>query len=474
MVQEARHPFAELSATAAARAIRTGEMRAVSYAEVLVEEARTAAALNVFITFEPDVVLEAAHQADRLRNSGATLGPLHGIPIAVKDSINATGMPTTNGTASLSAFRPAANAAVVQRVVDSGAIVMGKTNLTELSFGWTSNNGTFGAVRNPYRHDLVPGGSSGGSAAAVAARIAPLSIGADTLGSIRVPAAFCGVAGYRPTFGRYPNSGAFGLTQDKLDQVGPMARTVEDLALFDSVFSGTAPSPERPPLAGIRIGIPPYYHSGLEASVQAVVDNAYDRLRDAGAVLVVTEIPDIMRSAFDIAATIMLFEAASGVRRYLDTNRTGVGFDELVERIADGKREFFHDVAVANRPPRETFDKVLLLRAELKAGVHDFISGQGIDAILVPAVSAPPPLIGEEHHVRIGGAEVSFFDAFGRNTALSPTAGLPSLTIPAGLTPAGLPVSLGLDALPGRDRPLLQLGLAIEEAVAFRGRGRER
>ena len=474
MVKAPRNPLAELSATAAARAIRTGEIRAVSYVGALLEVAQDAAVLNVFTTFEPDVVLEAARRADRTRNSGAALGPLHGIPVAVKDSINTASLPTTNGTAALSQFRPPADAEVVRRVVDSGAIVMGKTNLTELSFGWTSNNGTFGPVRNPYRHDLVPGGSSGGSAAAVAACITPLAIGADTLGSIRVPAAFCGVAGFRPTFGRYPNTGAFALTDDKLDQVGPFARTVEDLALFDSVITGSTEAVERVPLVGVRLGIPPYYRAGLEESVQAVVDEALDRLRDAGAVLVEAEVPEIMRSAFDISATIMLFEAVSGVRRYLEENGAPVGVDELIARMADGKREFFQGAAMPpGRPPQEAFDAILLRREELRGGVRDFIGEHALAAILVPAVSAPPPAIGEEHHVHINGEEVSFFDAFGRNTALSPAAGLPSLTIPAGISVTGLPVSLGLDALPGHDRHLLELGLALERVLGFRGRGRQ-
>lgn len=474
MVTSSRHPFAELSASAAARAIRTGEIRAMSYAEALLEQAHDRAALNVFTTFEPAVVLEAARKADRARNSGAKLGPLHGVPVAVKDSINTASMPTTNGTASLSAFRPVADAAVVQRITDSGAIILGKTNLTELSFGWTSNNGTFGAVHNPYQYDLVPGGSSGGSAAAVAARIAPLAIGADTLGSIRVPAAFCGVAGFRPTYGRYPNTGAFALTDDKLDQVGPMARTVEDLALFDSIFTGTGGSLARATLVGVRIGIPPYYQSGLEASVQSVIDDAYETLRDAGAVLVEVDVPDIMHSAFDISATIMLFEAVSGVSRYLDEHGAGVTADELIERMADGKRQFFQGAAITGRPPQEAFDAVLPRREQLREGVREFMAGNDLVAILLPAVSAPPPEIGEEHHVHIGGEEISFFDAFGRNTALSPAAGLPSLTIPAGLSSAGLPVSIGLDALPGHDRELLELGFAIEGVLGFRGRGFER
>jgi Asp-tRNA(Asn)/Glu-tRNA(Gln) amidotransferase A subunit family amidase len=169
--------------------------------------------------------LEAARAADKARAAGATLGMLHGLPIPVKDSVNTKDLPTSNGTRALRDFKAKDDAAVLKPLFAQGAILMGKTNLHELSYGWTSNNATFGPVRNPYDPEHVPGGSSGGSAAAVAARIAPLAIAEDTLGSIRVPASMCGLAGLRSTFGRYPDDGIMPLTVNKFDQVGPLARS---------------------------------------------------------------------------------------------------------------------------------------------------------------------------------------------------------------------------------------------------------
>lgn len=168
--------------------------------------------LNAFITLDPDRVLEAACEADRRRASGAQPGPLHCLPIPVKDSVNTKDYPTTGGTPALRNFHPAEDAKLIRILVDAGAIVLGKTNIHELSFGWTSNNLAFGAVHNPYDVRRIPGGSSGGTAAAVAAGMAPLGIAEDTQGSIRVPAALCGICGFRPTTHRYPNDGVMPIT----------------------------------------------------------------------------------------------------------------------------------------------------------------------------------------------------------------------------------------------------------------------
>jgi mandelamide amidase len=185
----------ELSATAAVTAIRNGDIKAEDYARALLDRAQQLVSLNAFRTLDREMVLEAARNADKRRASGAQLGVLHGLPIPVKDSVNTKALPTSNGTRALANFKPKDDAAVLKPLFAQGAILMGKTNLHELSFGWTSNNAAFGPVRNPYDPTRVPGGSSGGSGAAVAARIAPLAIGEDTLGSIRDPSANCRLAG---------------------------------------------------------------------------------------------------------------------------------------------------------------------------------------------------------------------------------------------------------------------------------------
>jgi indoleacetamide hydrolase len=185
--------LAELGAKALAKAIAAGELTSEALVEELLARCARASALNAFISLAPERVRAAARDADQRRRHGGALGPLHGVPLAIKDNIDSADYPTTAGTPALAAHRPRHNAAVLQRLLDAGAIVLGKANLQELAYGPTSNNAAFGAVRNPYDPTRIPGGSSGGSASAVAARLAPAALGTDTAGSARVPASLCGV-----------------------------------------------------------------------------------------------------------------------------------------------------------------------------------------------------------------------------------------------------------------------------------------
>jgi indoleacetamide hydrolase len=187
---------------------------------------------------------------------------------------------------------------VLKPLFAQGAILMGKTNLHELSLGWTSNNAIFGPVRNPYDPSRVPGGSSGGSGAAVAARIAPLAIGEDTLGSIRVPSTNCGLAGLQPSFGRYPDAGIMPLSDNKFDQVGPIARSADDLLLFDNVLVPNAPPIAPKPIKDVRIGISRgFLMSGLDPEVDRASREALEKLRNAGAILVEAELPPAVQDA---------------------------------------------------------------------------------------------------------------------------------------------------------------------------------
>ena len=205
---------------------------------------------------------------DRRRAGGAPLGPLHGLPIPVKDSLNTRDYPTTAGTPALRGFRPAQNAPLIDALLGAGAIVLGKTNLHELSYGWTSNNLAFGAVHNPYDPARIPGGSSGGTAAAVAAHMAPLGVAEDTEGSIRVPAALCGIAGFRPTTGRYSTQGAVPISV-LFDQAGPHARSVADIALFDAVAAADHQPLTALALSGVRLAVARgYFWTGLDAEVE--------------------------------------------------------------------------------------------------------------------------------------------------------------------------------------------------------------
>lgn len=191
--------LAELTTVQAASALRSGDIKAEDYAKALLQRCEQGAALNAFISLNAEQLLEAARAADLKRRGGAPLGALHGVPVAVKDLIATKALPTTGGTNALRNFRPKVDAPVLTRLFEQGALLLGKNNTHELGLGWTNNNETFGAARNPYDTNRIPGGSSGGTAVAIASRMAPAGIGTDAGGSIRVPAALCGIAGLRPT-----------------------------------------------------------------------------------------------------------------------------------------------------------------------------------------------------------------------------------------------------------------------------------
>ena len=220
---------------------------AEALADALLARAAAHASLNAFITLEPDKVRAAAREADRKRAAGTSTGPLHGVPLALKDNLDTAEYATTGGTPGLAGNRPKRNAVIVQALLDAGAIALGKCNLHELAYGITNNNAAFGPARNPYAPDRIPGASSGGTGVAVAARLAPGGIGSDTGGSVRIPAALCGIVGLRPTTGRWSQAGIVPISHTR-DTAGPMTRSVADCVLIDGVVTGGPLRGRRRPL----------------------------------------------------------------------------------------------------------------------------------------------------------------------------------------------------------------------------------
>ena len=468
LTQFATSKLTELSATDALDKLKKGEVTAEAYAAALLEQCQRARALNAFITLPRERVLEAARAADRLRTSGGKLGPLHGLPIPVKDSVNTKDMPTTGGTSALRNFQPKEDAPIVRALVAAGAIVLGKTNLHELSWGWTSNNLAFGAVHNPYDIQRIPGGSSGGTAAAVAARMAPLGVAEDTEGSIRVPAAMCGITGFRPTTRRYVSSGAVPITP-WFDQVGPHARTVRDLVLFDSVITGDVSPLPATELKGVKLGVARgYWFSDLDREVERVTNEALHKLQAAGVELVEAEVPELARLVDLTTVPIQLHDARPSLSKYLEEYQAGVTVDELIARASSDIQKDFHELVPGGRffvdeTKYQTALNVHLPR--LKEIYKDYFSRTGVAAIVFPATMIPPAIIGEDVEVTIGEKKISFETAVSRNIAPGSTAGLPGLVLPAGMTRAGLPVALEFDGPAGNDRPLLALGLSAERVL---------
>ncbi|MBW1844150.1 MAG: hypothetical protein JRJ05_07395 [Deltaproteobacteria bacterium] len=459
----------DLSATEAVAAMRRGDLLAEDYATALIERCHRGKNLNAFITLEPGRVLEAAMASDRLRASGAELGPLHGLPIPVKDSVNTEGYPTTGGTRALQGFYPAKNAELVDRHVHAGAIVMGKTNIHELSFGWTSNNWTFGAVRNPYDQSRIPGGSSGGTAAAVAARMAPIGIAEDTQGSIRIPAALCGICGFRPTHGRYPNQGVIPITP-LFDQVGPLARNVGDLALFDHVITGEAVSDTPAKLTGIRLGVArEYFFDRLDTEVERITERALNELTAAGAKLVEVDPPDLGRLIGLTTEQIELYHVMPMLTAYLAEFDTGVTFEEVIEKASPDIRDAFAKFVLPGGESVIAKDDFIAARdvhlPALRQTLSDYFASNHLDAMVFPATQIAAPPIGHDTETQLNGSSVSFEAVISRNISPGSTGGLPGLVVPADLNGAGLPVCLEFDGPEGSDRKLLAIGRAVESVL---------
>ena len=449
--------------------MRQGELLAEEYAAALLQRCEAAEHLNAFITLNPPRVLETAREADRKRASGEELGPLHGLPIPVKDSVNTKDYPTTGGTPALRKFYPPEDAKLVQMLVAAGAIVLGKTNIHELSYGWTSNNLAFGAVHNPYDISRIPGGSSGGTAAAVATGMAPLGIAEDTQGSIRVPAALCGICGFRPTTHRYPSEGVIPITP-LFDQVGPHARTVSDLMLFDSVITGDASTSNPLSLQGVRLAVArDFYFDSLDFEIERVINEALRKLADAGAVLVDADVPDLGNLIRLTTDQVQLYETMQRISEYLDAYDAGITFEQLLAQASDDiQRRFERFVMPGGESAIPELEYVAARDIHLPAlrqTMRDYFHDNDVVGMLFPATMVPASPIGQDAEVEGNGNMISLDIALGRNISPGSTAGIPGLVLSAGLTTDGMPIGLELDGPEGTDRSVLALGQAIEQIV---------
>ena len=462
----------DLTATEALQAMRNDEISAEEYARSLLARCETAENLNAWRVLDPEKVLEAAREADRQHAAGQALGPLHGLPIPIKDSVNTSEYPTSAGTRALEHFQPAEDAELVKRLKAAGAIVMGKTNIHEMSFGWTSNNLAFGAVRNPYNPDRIPGGSSGGTGAAVGARMAPLGIAEDTQGSIRVPAALCSVYGYRPTQDRYPNQGVTPITP-LFDQVGPHTRSVADLILFDEVITGESFPTASDPMAvleGARLGVPrDFYFDMLHPDVERITNEAIGKLTDAGAIVVEVNVPNVGDLVAEITDPVQVYGVLPSFSRYLEESGADISFDEVVAQLSDDVAATFADYVVAGAPNRPSDEEFARLRDErlpfFRQTMADYFADNQLDGMVFPCTQMAATPIGQDLEVELNGRMVPFAGVMGRNISSGSTTGIPGLVIPAGLDSDGLPVSIELDGPANSDVNVLQLGLAIEQVL---------
>jgi len=458
----------ELTATEAAAAIRDGKITSRQLVDALIAQAEAGAGLNAFILLDAKGARAAADLADVAVKAGAATGPLHGVPIVAKDNINSAGLATTAGTEALKGFVPAEHAPVLQKLTDAGAILLGKTNMHELAFGITSNNAAFGAVGNAYAADRFAGGSSGGSGTAVGARMAPAALGTDTGGSVRIPAALNGIAGLRPTMGRYPGEGIVPISHTR-DTAGPMARSIEDLVLLDTIITGDSDPVEPAALGGVTLARPAQFVDDLDAETKRLFDAAIARLEAGGATIVDIDIADIVDLAGKAGFPIALVEVKDDLDAFVKKHGAAEGIEAVAAQVKSPDVKFVMDNLVLGdeAPPRAVYEDVMTtVRPALIAAYEKALADSGADALVFPTTPLPAqPIEGSDMTVMLNGREVPTFQTVIRNTDPGSNAGIPGLTIPIGLTRDGLPVGLELDGLAGSDRTLLGIGLAVE-AVA--------
>lgn len=436
----------------AAAALRA---RKVSSVELVQESLKRIAAakerLNAFITVTADEALGQAREMDAELARGFDRGLLHGIPIAHKDLIMTRGVRTTAGCKILADFVPNEDAVVASKLEDAGAVSVGKTGLHELAYGITSTNPHFGAVRNSWDPERIPGGSSGGSGAAVAADLVFLATGTDTGGSIRIPSSFCGTVGLKPTYDRVSRGRVIPLSLT-MDHVGPMTKTVRDAAIGFQVManaaSGFVPGAQVD-LRGVRIGVPRnFYFDSLDPEVAAAVRGAVQTAGAIGAKVIEVTVPD-MGAINTVGRVLLGVEAVSNWRPYL--NRRGDFGPDVLALLDQGRLISGLDYVDAQRLRR------------VYAGEFSQLWGEA-DCLIVPATPTAAPKIGEMT-IEVGGKSEDVRLASTRLMRAINVLGIPALAMPCGFTRSGLPIGMQILGAPKSEDLLLKVGAALEDAM---------
>lgn len=471
----------ELTAVEIRDGVRTGKLKARDVVEAhLARIKATDPKVHAFLHVDEAGARAAADRVD----AAEAKGPLAGVPLAVKDNMCQRGIPTTCASRILAGFRPPYDATALLRATGAGAVPLGHTNLDEFAMGSSTENSAYGPSRNPWDITRAPGGSSGGSTAAVAARMAALAFGSDTGGSIRQPAALCGVVGMKPTYGRVSRYGLVAFASS-LDQIGPIARTVRDAAVFlgamaghDQLDSTSAPA-EVPDyekdleagVKGLRVGVPKeFFGEGTEPGVRAAIDASLKTLQKLGATLVDISLP---HTDYGIAAYYVIApcEASSNLARY-DGVRFGhraKSFDGLIDMYRKSRTEGFGEevrrrillgtFALSSGYYEAYYKKALQVRRLIK---NDFDEAwKKVDVIAGPTSPIPAFPIGEKANDPIA---MYLCDVM---TVTAPLAGIPGVSVPAGFTPGGLPVGLQLLGKEWSEGTLLRAGRAYERETEF-------
>lgn len=402
--------------------------------------------LNAFIMVTGETARAAAQDLDRELARGRDRGPLHGIPIAHKDLISTKGVRTTSGSKLFADHVPSSDARVVERLNAAGAVMVGKTGLHELAYGITSDNPHFGTIRNPRNPEHIPGGSSGGSAVAVATGMALMATGTDTGGSIRIPASYCGVVGIKPTYGLVSVVGVQPLGFS-LDHIGPLTTTVGDARVsLDVMADGAQRKPAPASVREIRVGLPEnYYFTRVAPEVREAVHLAAKRAEGLGARIIPVQVPDI--DAISAASlVILLSEAAALYEPYMD-RQSEIGVD-VRALLYQGRLVPATDYVNAQRLRK-------VLANEFRALFRS------IDCLFTPATPITAPRIGQRE-VEIGAETLDTRLVTTRFARAFNALGFPALAMPCGETPEGMPIGLQMVGRPFEESLLFKLGEALE------------
>lgn len=444
----------------AGKALRAGKTSSMDLARAcLINIAKFNPQLNAFVTVTEELALAQASAADAELAKGIDRGPLHGIPYALKDNFSTKGIRTTCGSKFFENYVPDFDSAVTEKMAEAGAVLIGKTGLHELAYGITSNNPHFGTIRNPCDAERIPGGSSGGSAAAVATEMAMMAMGTDTGGSIRIPAAFCATVGIKPTSGRVSRYGVMPL-DFSLDHMGPLTMTVRDAALTmealagydsrDDTSSRTAPGrylpPDNPSIAGWKIGRPEnFFTERVQPGIMAAYEQSLAVAKSLGAEIVLVQMPDI--AAINIVGRLILMSEASALmERYMD-RRESIGADVLA-LLDQGRLLAATDYVNAQRMRRvmqRDFAKVW----------------NQIDVLFTPTSAIIAPKIGQTT-VEINGLAEDTRMASTRFVRPFNVLGLPALSLPCGKGELGMPASLQIIGKAFSEAKILEAGACLE------------
>jgi aspartyl-tRNA(Asn)/glutamyl-tRNA(Gln) amidotransferase subunit A len=464
-------------------AVRNANPSATELAELCFKEIEVQnPAINAFLAVSRERALRTAADIDQLAAQGRQLPPLAGVPIGVKDVLVMKGSPATAGSRILDGYQPPYDATVVKRLEAAGAVLVGKLNCDEFAMGSSTENSGYGPVRNPVALDRVPGGSSGGSAAAVAAGMAFASLGTDTGGSVRQPASFCGVVGVLPTYGRVSRYGLIAFASS-LDRVGPVTRTVEDAAILLGVIAGYDPldatSADVPvpdyrkaldqPVKGLRVGVPAeYFGDGLDAEVAAAVESAIERLREAGCIICPVSLPHTryavptyyLLATAEASANLARFDGVRYGFRAKNANTLGamyresrdIGFGAEVKR-----RILLGTYALSAGYYDAYYKKAQQVRALL---TRDFLQAfQQVDVLVTPTAPTPAFKLGEKTDDPLSMYLADIY------TVTASLAGICGISVPCGKSSSGLPIGAQILGNHFDEATVLRAALAVENAT---------